>query len=245
MSIDPWELIETQEYERAAEAYAQQIEAGDSSKAPRFNRGLALLGMRNYHAAEGVFAEIVRSNRQTPDTSSAGEYLALGVCQWCQDQPHEAIASWRSGLDAHYTDAAGGVEAPATLLYAARRLHDPAIEREALQLLRRHMASAQLGNWPGAIAPYLLGAISEQEVLMKSRRPTAPPVLIERFRCQATFYLGVHALADSSQQDDMVFRTQMRECADSWYGYLEHEYYLATWEVEHNFPVIALDSGNH
>jgi lipoprotein NlpI len=130
------------------------------------------------------------------------------------------------------------VEIPALLLYAALRTQDLALQREARQLLRKHARRKQLVNWPGAIVPYLLGKISTEELQAAAHWPSAPAVLLERHHCQVSFYVGVRGLLDL---DESAFRAAMRECAASWYGFLEQEYYLATWEVENDFPDIPSD----
>lgn len=49
----------------------------------------------------------------------------------------EAITIWKEGLNTPYTDAAGGVEVPATLLFAAVSVQDKDLEKEAIRLLKK------------------------------------------------------------------------------------------------------------
>src|SRR6185295_10922066 len=124
--------------------------------------------------------------------------------------------------------AAGGVELPALLLYAATRLEDKAVERQALQLLKKHLRNFQrraqrrkqtaeaktrhddlihpgLAAWPGAVVPFLLGECS-LEVITRGWRSAQQPVLEARWKCQADFYAGLRGLREG---DEAMFRRSM------------------------------------
>lgn len=225
-----WESIIQSDFARAIDEYSARI-AVEPKRGPHYaNRAIAYLGLRDYKAASDDYAAEVRL---VPD--SDGGYIGQGMCLWCQYRPSDALVVWREGLHASYTDAAGGVELPAVLLYAGLRLADPKVQGEARQMLRKSMHRKHIVNWPGAIVPYLLGKLSDRELWEAVHRPSLPEVLEERHRCQANFYVGVNALA---RGDESRYRTYMRECAASWYGFLEQEYHLACWEVENQFPPI-------
>jgi hypothetical protein len=117
------------------------------------------------------------------------------------------------------------------LLYAAERLDNPDLRREALSLLRKHSRRAPAG-WPGAIAPFLLRKF-DAAGLEAQVKATRNETLAGRRRCQADFYIALGALRDG---DRRLFRAGMARCAESPYGHLEHEHYLARWEVEQDFP---------
>jgi lipoprotein NlpI len=93
--------------------------------------------------------------------------------------------------------------------------------------------------WPGPIVPYLLGKLSQETLQAILEVAAKAPVLRERFQCQATFYHGVRGLNEGKQE---IFQQAMRACMESSYGYFEFEYYLASWEVENQFPVISNES---
>jgi hypothetical protein len=189
--------------------------------------------MFNYQAAAQDWSDFIRL---LPESSSG--YMGLGVSLWCMRSPGAAIETWKQGLGRPYTDAAGGVEVPSLLLYAALRMEDQQLEKEAWHLLRRH-ARRKLTAWPGPIVPYLLGRIPEVALQAAVEAEAKVPVLRERFACQARFYRGVSGLKEGKQD---LFQQAMRICAESLYGYLECEYYLASWEVKHQFPVIGEES---
>ena len=78
--------------------------------------------------------------------------LKIGVALWWLRRTDEAIAAWRGGLDAKYTDAAGGVELPSLLLFASIRTADPALEKDAqgsAQEALAHKAGEKCLAWAG------------------------------------------------------------------------------------------------
>ncbi len=229
METSPWKLVEQRAYTQAVEAYTHAI-LQEPLRAPYYaNRAYAYLGMEQYEAAAQDWAEVIRLSPQ-----SAHGYSGLAVCQWCLTSTAAAIATWKRGLDATSTDAAGGVHIPSLLLYAALRLSDQPLQKETWQLLRRH-ARRKLTIWPGPSIPYLLGKLSEDTLQAALEQAGQRPVLRERFQCQAAFWRGVRTLKEGRLEG---FRAHMRVCAGSSYGYLEDEYYLARWEVANQFPLI-------
>ena len=63
--------------------------------------------------------------------------------------------------------------------------------------------------------------------------------LKERWQCAADFYVGLGALRKG---DVPTFLVSMRRCAASKRGELEHEYYLARWELDRGFPQPAFST---
>ncbi len=230
-ATDPWDLVRQRKYQESLEGFARQLE-----QSPRImphmivhnNRAKAYLGLRDYTAAAADYEACIHMN---PNSDEG--YIGYGVCQWCLRQPDEAMEWWRHGLGTTYTDAAGGVTIPGLLLYGGLRLHDVVVQKEARQLLRKCARRKQLANWPGAIVPYLLGSLPTDQFRNAAALPTASTPLSERRRCQANFYIGVRALVETENAE---FQQGMRACAASLNGFLEHEYYLATWEVDQGFP---------
>lgn len=231
MSEDLWRYIEEGDYKRAIEGYTQIIHEEPFRVIHYTNRAIACLGIHDYKAAAQDWREVIRIRGE----SDSG-YMGLGVCQWCLAQLDEAVNTWMQGLDAVYTDAAGGVRVRGLLLYAAIRTNHQALKKETLQLIQRH-ARRNHTIWPGPIVPYLLGKLSEDNFRVALEQAGQDPILSERFNCQAAFYRGVRGLLEGTNE---VFQDQMRRCAKSWYGYLEAEYYLARWEVASNFPPLRL-----
>jgi lipoprotein NlpI len=246
---DPWQLIKNKQYEAAVSEYSRLIELHPTRNPNRYNRGTAYLLMKNFNAALEDFNWIIQDS--DPRYATTGEFTFAGICCWYLGRPVDALAHWRKGVDAPYRDAAGGVETPALLLYAAERLRDDLLRKESIAMLkelwRKHSAAQKrkkphlshddlvhpgLVAWPGAIVPFLLNHLDESSFIQKSEESSSD-TLRTRHRCAADFYRGVRALRLG---DRLGFQSRMKDCVESHYGELEHEFYLARWEVERGFP---------
>jgi lipoprotein NlpI len=225
---DPWEFVKLGQNQAAINAYSLSYDQ-DGRPSHLYNRGLVHLIAENYDEALNDFRLVTSLKKSTHMADN--DYIYQGVCYWYLNRPSEAVDAWRQSMTAPYTDAAGGVETPALLLYAAERLHDEQLQKEALQLLRKH-ARRKLGAWPGMIVPFLLGKI-DAIALSQSVKAARNTTLEGRWQCQADFYVALQAL----RLDDWEgFRMGMKQCAESSYGLLEQEYYLARWETKRGFP---------
>jgi hypothetical protein len=223
----PWDLIKSKRYEAAVTEYTRLYQE-QGSHVHLHNRGLAHLLMGNYAAALVDFQHAIHD-----DTSN---YIFAGVSAWCLSRHDEAVSFWRAGLSAPYADAAGGVEIPALLLYGGCRLGNPALQNEAIQLLKEMREQDRpidfvhpgLAAWPGAIVPFLLGDF-DQTQLQGAVDDARNDILKQRWQCAADFYVGLHA---AHEGDESTFQDSMRRCAASQHGELEHGFYLARWEVD-------------
>lgn len=224
---DAFALIEQGHYEEAIRQY-MLIREDTTPAITLYNCIIAYLCLRDYEAAAWLSTRLIEMDPE----SNAG-HSRLAICQWCLHLPEEAIATWRQGLDALYADAAR-VEMPGMLLYAGVRLHDAALIREARRLLRKRMRIKQIANWPGAMAPYVLGKISADEFEQMAR--VGSDALLERHLCQYHFYRAVIAY---EQGDIPAFERFMRAGARRSHGILEDQYYLANWEVAEGFPELT------
>ncbi|MCC6605263.1 MAG: hypothetical protein IT327_18795 [Anaerolineae bacterium] len=223
-----WNLMHAGKYDEAIKLYSRCY---TESREPSylFARGTAYLQAGNYtNALEDIDLYIAQAD---PKYTADIYFIYQGICYWYLNQPTVILPTWEKGLTAPYTDAAGGVELPALLLYGAERLHDLDYNKLALKLLRKH-ARRKLHSWPGPIVPFLLGKIDETE-MHQHVQATPSEILRSRWQCQADFY---HALRGLREGDIDIFRARIKRCAENPYGFHEAEYYLARWEVANNFP---------
>ncbi len=247
----PWTLVTAKRYDEAADEYARSYADGGGIFALRGQAKALLLAGRPAEALS-CFRDVIEKTEAK--LRSDGDFIDVGTCHWYLRQPQQAIAVWRESLAAPYTDAAGGVVPPALLLYAAVRLADTVLEAEAVRLLRGHLKKHQrrvgrgqaktahqahenfvhpgLYAWPGALVPFLLGEIGNDEVEHAAANARSD-VLRARWKCQAHFVAGVRALREA---DWTVFRDRMESSALCPHGALEHEFCLANWEVASGFP---------
>jgi len=252
---DPWSYIQSRQYDDAIREATRRYEEHGGNANLR-NRGAAHLLKGNYEAALRDYELVIGSDERYLATT---EFIMAGICEWERDRPDRAISQWRAGLNAPYRDAAGGVEIPALLVYAGCRLANAAIEKEGLSLLKKHwskhlrrlkrrqsatqpthddLVHPGLLAWPGAVVPFLLGEI-DVLTLQQCVEQATNETLKVRWQCAADFYMGLNAFRSG---DVVTFRDRIQKCADSTLGELEHEYFLARWEVRRAFPIPAFGS---
>lgn len=244
-----WDLVFAKRYAEALELF-QQRRAEDDGELPLRAHAQMLLLLGRPAEAIPEFSQVIDATE--PKFRNHSDFFFLGTCHWYLSQPTEAITAWLQGLTAPYTDAAGGVECPAILLYAATRLRDDRLEAEALRLLRghwrKHLRRVRRGaaktarqahedfvhpglySWPGALVPFLLGEIDENALDAAATRFEA---LRSRWQCQADFIAGLRAKREGNEA---AFRERMARSAAAQYGELETGFYLARWEVANDFP---------
>jgi hypothetical protein len=247
----PWTLVQAKRYDEAADAYATEFAETGRNLALR-GRAKARLLAGQVQAAKTDFQQVIEST--DPKLRDDSSYIHLGICHWYLHNPKEAVAAWRESLSTPYADGAGGACPSGILFYAAIRLQDQVLHREAITSLRkhwqRHMRRVRRGQpktssqahddfvhpglyaWPGAIVPFLLGKTG-QEALDRAAQGAPVDILRIRQQCQADFVAGARALHEGDQP---TFRDRMARSASSIYGELEDEFCLARWEVINNFP---------
>jgi tetratricopeptide (TPR) repeat protein len=197
------------------------------------NRGLALLCM---HRLEEAVSDFDQATKASPHSDSGP--IKKGIALWWLGRYPEAVSSWRGAIDAAYTDAAGGVEVPSLLLFAASRLNDADLERQAKLLLRKVWKPSLKLVWPGPIAGYLLGKLDSETFLVN--QTFKDPILEARRLSKALFWQGLVSLRSGDQQS-FVHRIEEVSELRSMHAavMLEPEYWLAHAELEHfrNTPV--------
>ena len=186
-----------------------------------YNRGLCLLHMNR---PEEALADFQTLSKLRPDSDSG--YIAAGIALWWLDRPRESAKIWRKSINTKYTDAAGGVEVPALLFFAASRLFDSSLEMESLDLLRNRWKTKRSKAWPGQIAGFILGKLDEETFLIGN--VTDNPVWMKRRLTKAYFWIG---LSYYRQGNMKKYKYYLQESLSG--HILEPEYYLAKHELQY------------
>jgi hypothetical protein len=138
-------------------------------------------------------------------------YGMAGVAKWCLGKPSEAVSEWRAGLKAKYARAAGlGVRMPLLLYFASIIVPGSCSRDEALQHLRYIVEDPRVATWPGPVAQWVLGLLTEQE-LGKSCRGYNASDSSDRLWL-ASFYKNLVAHGASRES---TFRLKMWELSDT------------------------------
>jgi len=218
-SFSEWSLMEKGQFELAYEKITKHI-VEDPTSILRYiyNRGLCLLNLENPEQALLDFQKLIEL-RQSSDSG----YIGAGIALWWMDRKTDAVRMWQNAINSHYTDAAGGITIPALLFFAASRLDESNLEKDSIRLLRTKSKTKRATAWPGPVAKFLLGQITEEEFLEKAYQW---PTLQSRTLTKAHFWIGV----DQYRQGDIEsYRYHLHQARSG--HILEPEYYLAKVEL--------------
>ncbi len=177
--------------------------------------------MGNPQKAAQVLEEIV----QKENFLSTGHYAYAGMAKWIIECYDEAIELWKAGRKAQYADAAGGMELPLLIYYAAVRKPKLIRVSEATKLLREQLRHPWASCWPGPLGAYVLDDISEGKI--RELAVFTHEEVTRQRTLQVEFYVGVKA---EQLGDRAKFVSQMKRCASSPGCESETELYLARHE---------------
>ena len=187
-----WELVRAGCFEDACAA-ADEEYAATHSLLPLRNKLCALLSLRRYEDSIALSNRILELDGRQSQT----DYLFLGTGLWLSGKHKEATAAWSSGNDTKYADAAGGVEAPLMLLYAAIQLGRNDLQEQALRRLQTLATGTPAKNWPGPLAKFVCDQITEREALTAVSKIE---LLREKQMCQVMFCIGMIKLRGNDRR---------------------------------------------
>lgn len=197
---DPFSYMQKGKIDKAIKLFTKAIENKPSS-IPYAGRAGAylIIGKLDESLADLKKAEEFR-NREIPDRVDA--YLQqIGMILWLKGQEKEAAEHWFNlvkEMDAGkivFSDMAGGVINGALLWFAScfnEELKE--YKEKAEKYLKKKAKTSRVKYWPGPIAQYLLGYLSEKD--LKGAACESTGLLQKRYLCQAHFYTGVKAYYD-------------------------------------------------
>jgi tetratricopeptide (TPR) repeat protein len=222
-----WEYMQEGRWEVAYQALTIAITT-EPQTAPHYaNRGTCLLAMRRRDEA---LADFEKALELLPKVQ--GCPVKAGVVLWWQKRHLQAVEMWRRGLRAEYRDAAGGVEVSALLFFAATRLDDVKLEKEAWGILLNLWKPRLAHVWPGPVAGYLLGRMDESTFLVN--QTFSDPILEARRLTKAFFWVGLKRYREGNKQEYFFRLKQSTEQDTPQHRsvILEAEYWLALAELE-------------
>lgn len=193
-----------------------------SSIFPLRNKVLAFLNLRQYEDTIQLCAFLINFRHGEADW----DFIFSGIAYWFLSRHDKALEMWRKSKDTKYRDAAGGVQTPLLLLFAAIKLRDAKLKKEAISLMKKRIKSKMTINWPGPLANYMLSEFDEDTLLA---RIDTQPSLYARQSCQAHFYMALNKLKNGDEAGylDLLHRSVSFDPVSR----LEPEYYLAKGEL--------------
>lgn len=244
---DPWEYIASFRYEDAIRAYQSRSSQDDWP-----NLSIALLCVGRLSEALSGFERA----RQLRNVEHARHGLThpqlpfndfIGGIHWMLGHRQSATDAFKAAADGllkgtiEYTDASGGVS-QGLLLWYCSKAEGVADEIEySTRYLANRAQKKRASNWPGPIAMYLLGQMSEKALLVNEfysdnhseiETSVASDLLKRRHYINALFYI---ACKMSHEGDGAKSRELMQRCALLENPHVEIEWYLARQEVGLDF----------
>lgn len=230
---DTIQLMLKGKIDEAIAIYSRRIEKNLSSS-NLDARGFAYLYQNQLDKALADFEMAEKVSKQVNLGPTDGYLQDVGIALWLKGKEQEAADVWHGLVQDHlagkieYSDRAGGVESGNLLWFAACFEKFRHYQKPAEKLLKKKCKLKRIKYWPGPVAQYLLGNISEENLKVAARESGSRA---ERHLCQASFYIGAKALLNG---DKRRFREAMAEVTSGELSFIEKEYYLARHELSRN-----------
>jgi len=224
-----WELIQKGDFETACKEV--DLEYEQTGNDINFgNKITALMHLKKYDKVIELADKMIvieRNANPSLDVSSSFQFTYSGIANWVLNKKEEAIKLWQQGEKSIYQDASGGVLLLIIEYFAGVRIKDEILKRYATKRIKKKLRNKQAANWPGPLGHYLLGDISEVELL---NRVSTIPILRERNLCQVNFVMAIKELEN---ENIFAYKNKLKECIqDGPLAYLESMFYLAKGELE-------------
>lgn len=236
-----WALFEHRKFRQAIRAFTAEFKA-ERWAATLCNRALAHLNLGNLNAA---LKDLQQAEAlPTPFGRSDGYLQMIGMVLWLMKKESEAADVWLQLVKdfnagkISYSDAAGGVETGHLLWFASCHPGLEELRVPANQFLTKRCRSKRASSWPGPIAKFLLGNLSQKALLTAARVERSDDsipeencrILESRQFCQVYFYLGARAIGTNNQR--MIRKNMQKAVQHGSKSLIENEYYLAKRELE-------------
>lgn len=219
--LGTWELVIQKRFDEACKRADLDYEKTNDIFSLK-NKVFALLNLNKYQETIDLCNFLIEARQG----ESESEFQLKGVAYWMLNDTEKAVEIWKEGLNSKFKDAAGGVEIPAMLFFAAVSTSNKGLEKEALKLLKKRVKSKSVINWPGVIALYLLGRINEEKMFSTIEDQTA---IRARQLCQTNFYIAINKKACGEFDANKKYLYQAVSQAPS--SFLNPEFYLAQNEI--------------
>lgn len=229
--MNKFQLMLDGKIEEALVLYSKDIEK-DFSSVTFTGRGHAYLHLNELDKALADFKMAAKLREKINLGPNDGHLKMIGVALWLQGNEEEAVDMWHKLVQDHlagkivYSDMAGGVESGALLWFAACFEQFRHYQKVAERLLKKKNKLKRNKYWPGPVAQYLLGNISEEDLKLAANKSNN---LKERQLCQAYFYIGAKALLNGDKKS--LLKAMADSVATGSPNYMENEYYLARYEL--------------
>ena len=178
-----WELLKNGAFNEACIKADEDFKENQNVLSLR-NKVYALFLLKKYKEATQLIEGIIKNTKGESDS----DYIFLGIAYWALNEKVEALNAWKAGKRSKYSDAAGGVELQIILFFAALKFKDNQLKSSSIKGLDKLLNSKNAINWPSPLGAFILGNITEDELLSKISNNS---ILRERNLCQVYFVLAL------------------------------------------------------
>ncbi len=222
-----FKLIAERKYEEFCRLYEEKGQGGEGDLMPG-NYVMALLGARRFRDLVSFCREQIGTLREKSvriDRSSSLYFLGESIGLFELGDYPAALQALREGSKAAYQDLSR-TQVPGILYYEATVLGDKKAKGESKRLLNTRLRNKDLTSPDFGVAAFLAGKRPAGEAL--ERLDTLPPILRERRKVQALFYMAVKALEEGDRQG---YARHLQEACALYHSasavVMEFEYHLA------------------
>lgn len=195
-----FELIEQRKFQEFRHLYEEKVEIRDQN--PEFadlipgNYILALLGLKDYHEVVDVCEKHISENANRKgglNRSTSDFYIACSIAKMELGKAEEAYNTLYEGRNSKYQDISR-TQVACAMYYEAVMLRDAKVKKMSINLLNRRLKGQINISEEFAIANFILGKCTECELLNQIEKFV--PILRERHKVQALFYMAVKRFED-------------------------------------------------
>ncbi|MES2794123.1 MAG: hypothetical protein V4719_31205 [Planctomycetota bacterium] len=190
-----------------------------------FTLAMAQLAIHEAERAKTIFIALIEKS----GIKYEHYYSYAGVASWMLKSYADAIDFWQAGSNCGYRDMAGGINIVLLRYFAGIRTGDESVVQKAKTLLSERLKKAWAVHWPSPIARFVLGEISDGELLAIATDPLKHYAIIGEELTQAKFYIGVQGLLSGNTKE---YRTQLKSCRLPHESKFAPESYLAPFELQ-------------
>ena len=245
--MNAMDLLQSHRYVEAIAACGQILSIKSGDIAATSIMAKALRALERYEEALPLFERIdaQEKGRSNIIPGHPGRQMDISCLYWFMGDHAKAIALMRGMVDRildgsiqYSTDIAGGMTQGLLLSYMGVTAHRPDQMAFALDYMRKRTRKCFPGSWPNPVVRYYLGEISFGDLLATAtgQKGLAQAVEVARVKllsrrqlCVVLFHDGIKSRING---DEAGCLARMRECHALENPLIEHEWYLARYEVE-------------
>jgi hypothetical protein len=246
--MNAMDLLRSHKYAEAAAVCRQRIAAEPDDIGAISTMADALVALEKYKEALPLYerVDVYEKGRPHVTPGHPGQQMDISCLYWFLGDRSKAIALMRGLADGildgsiqYSRDVLGGITQGLLLYYMGATAHQPEQMAFALSYMRKRLKGRyKTDYWPGPVAHYYLGENSFSDVLAAAtgQRELAKAIDVARAKllsrrqlCGALFHDGVKSRVQGAEDQCLA---RMRECFALENPLIEHEWYLARYEVE-------------